>query len=138
MAELSSNLLNNSKLTFNEDVIAKIAGKAIQNINGILSMNGNLFNDIADRFRSEDDVTKGIDVEVGDKQVALDLSIILEYGANAHTVFEQILDRLSSEIEGMTGLKVVEANVEVNDVMTKKEWQKQNKSKSQTDDSRVN
>lgn len=138
MAELSSNLLNNSKLTFNEDVIAKIAGKAIQNINGILSMNGNLFNDIADRFRSEDDVTKGIDVEVGDKQVALDLSIILEYGANAHTVFEQILDRLSSEIESMTGLKVVEANVEVNDVMTKKEWQKQNKSKSQTDDSRVN
>ena len=136
MAELSSNLLNNSKLTFNEDVIAKIAGKAIQNINGILSMNGNLFNDIADRFRSEDDVTKGIDVEVGDKQVALDLSIILEYGANAHTVFEQILDRLSSEIEGMTGLKVVEANVEVNDVMTKKEWQKQ--SKSQSEDSRVN
>lgn len=136
MSELSSNLLNNSKLTFNEDVIAKIAGKAIQNINGILSMNGNLLNDITERFRSTDDVTKGIDVEVGDKQVALDLSIILEYGANAHTVFEQILQRLSSEIEGMTGLKVVEANVEVNDVMTKKEWQKQ--SKSQSEDSRVN
>ncbi|POB77946.1 Asp23/Gls24 family envelope stress response protein, partial [Vibrio vulnificus] len=43
---LNADLIKNSKLKFNEDVIAKIAGMAIRDIDGILSMNGNVFDNI--------------------------------------------------------------------------------------------
>lgn len=132
---LNADLMKNSKLRFNEDVIAKIAGMAIQNIDGIFSMNGNMFDNIADKIRSKEDITKGIDVDVGEKQTALDLEIILEYGKDAHRVFENILQEVSTAIESMTGLKVIETNVYISDVMTKKDWQKQNKS---NENNRVN
>lgn len=125
--QLNNDLVKNSKLTFDEDVIAKIAGMAIRDIEGILSLNGNLFDSIADRLRSKEDITKGINVDVGEKQAAIDVEIILEYGKNAHDVFRNILNAVDSAVTGMTGLKVVETNVYVKDVMTKKEWQKQNK-----------
>lgn len=125
--QLNNDLVKNSKLTFDEDVIAKIAGMAIRDIEGILSLNGNLFDSIADRLRSKEDITKGINVDVGEKQAAIDVEIILEYGKNAHDVFRNILNAVDSAVTGMTGLKVVETNVYVKDVMTKNEWQKQNK-----------
>lgn len=125
MAEQSNvNLMRNSKLTFNEDVIAKIAGMAIRDIDGVLSMNGNVFDNIADKIRTKEDLTKGIEVDVGEKQAALDLEIVLEYGKNAHLVFEQILRAVSHAVESMTGLQVVETNVYISDVMTKKDWKK--------------
>lgn len=125
MAEQSNvNLMSNSKLTFNEDVIAKIAGMAIRDIDGVLSMNGNVFDNIADKIRTKEDLTKGIEVDVGEKQAALDLEIVLEYGKNANLVFEQILRSVSHAVESMTGLQVVETNVYISDVMTKKDWKK--------------
>lgn len=126
--QLDTTLLNNSKLKFNDDVIAKIAGMSIQNIDGILSMNGNVFDNLADKIRSKEDIAKGIDADVGEKQAALDLEIILEYGKDAHQIFQNILQEVGNQIKRMTGLNVVEINVYISDVMTKKEWQKQSKS----------
>ncbi|MED4116429.1 Asp23/Gls24 family envelope stress response protein [Priestia megaterium] len=62
-------------LTFEDQVIKKIAGIAANEIKGILSMSG-----LTDRFRGTEDITKGINAEVGEKQVALDLKVIVEYG----------------------------------------------------------
>ncbi|WP_119326691.1 Asp23/Gls24 family envelope stress response protein [Companilactobacillus musae] len=121
---LNATLISNSKLKFNEDVIAKIAGMAIRDIDGVLSMNGNMLDNIADKIRTKEDLTKGIDVDVGEKQAALDLEIVLEYGKDAHLVFEQILRSVSQAVESMTGLEVVETNVYISDVMTKKDWKK--------------
>lgn len=123
---LNATLISNSKLKFNEDVIAKIAGMAIRDIDGVLSMNGNMLDNIADKIRTKEDLTKGIDVDVGEKQAALDLEIVLEYGKDAHLVFEQILRSVSQAVESMTGLEVVETNVYISDVMTKKDWKKLN------------
>lgn len=132
-------VLANSKLTFEDSVIAKIAGKTAQDVDGILSMNGSFFSDIADRFRNDIDLTKGIDVEVGEKQVAIDMAVILEYGKNAHQVFEQLTRVITEAVESMTGLTVIEVNVHVNDVMTKKEWQQQsNNAQKDSDQKRVN
>lgn len=132
-------VLANSKLTFEDSVIAKIAGKTAQDVDGILSMNGSFFSDIADRFRNDIDLTKGIDVEVGEKQVAIDMAVILEYGKDAHQVFEQLTRVITEAVESMTGLTVIEVNVHVNDVMTKKEWQQQsNNAQKDSDQKRVN
>ena len=132
-------VLANSKLTFEDAVIAKIAGKTAQDIDGLLSMNGNFFSDIADRFRTDSDPTKGISVEVGEKQVAIDMNSILEYDRNARDVVERLTSAVTEAVESMTGLSVVEVNSHVSDVMTKKEWQQQgsNAKKSDNDDKRV-
>ncbi|MDI3092984.1 Asp23/Gls24 family envelope stress response protein [Priestia megaterium] len=67
-------------LTFEDQVIKKIAGIAANEIKGILSMSGGFMSGLTDRFRSTEDITKGINAEVGEKQVALDLKVIVECG----------------------------------------------------------
>lgn len=132
-----TSVYENSKLTFEDAVIAKIAGKTSQNIDGILSMDGGFFSDIADKFRSGKDLTKGIDVEIGEKQVAIDMDILIEYGKSAKEIFEKLTKAVVQEVEQITGLTVIEVNVHVSDVLTKKEWQKQNSSKEEVEKSRV-
>ncbi|MCH4170069.1 MAG: Asp23/Gls24 family envelope stress response protein [Lactobacillus sp.] len=114
------------KLTFDDNVIKKIAGTVAAEVDGILSMNGSFLSDIADRFRSNVDPTKGIDAEVGEKQVALDIETTLEYGSDARKIFDELCDKIHRALKAMTGLELVELNLNVSDVMTKREWAKQN------------
>ncbi|ATO42920.1 Asp23/Gls24 family envelope stress response protein [Loigolactobacillus coryniformis] len=126
------------KLTFEDNVIKKIAGNVSGDIDGILSMNGDLMSNIAERFRSDTDVTKGIDAEVGQKQVALDMEATLEYGADARVIFDQLCDRVYQALKQMTGLELIELNLNVTDIMTKREWANQtSEGKKETKD-RVN
>ncbi len=73
-------VVRENKLTFEDQVIKKIAGIASNDVKGILSMSGGFMSGLTDRFRSTEDITKGIDAEVGERQVALDLKVIVEYG----------------------------------------------------------
>ncbi len=68
------------KLTFNDSVIEKIAGLVCRNVEGVLSLDGGMMSELADRFSKKTDPTKGIDAEVGEKQVALDMDATIEYG----------------------------------------------------------
>lgn len=114
-----------STLSFADGVITKIAGVAIREVDGVLAMTGGFLDDIADKFRNQVDLTKGISAEVGEKQVAIDVDIVLEYGRDAQLIFQKICDRVRDRIEGMTGLTVVELNVHVSDVLTREAWRKQ-------------
>jgi len=118
-----------NSLTFDEKVIKKIAGLAASEIPGILAMSGNFITGITDMLRSSEDPTKGITVEVGKKQVAIDMKIICEYGRNIPHVFQSIVDKVSEVVKEMTGLDVVEVNVHVYDVLTKEEFERQSKKK---------
>lgn len=111
-----------SKLTFDDVVIKKIVGVVISEIDGILGLSGNLFTDFADRFRDTGDITKGIGVEVGTKQVAVDVSVICKYDVNISHVFDQTVDKVKEAIHYMTNLDLVEFNMNVNDVMNKEEY----------------
>ncbi|MFD1318579.1 Asp23/Gls24 family envelope stress response protein [Loigolactobacillus zhaoyuanensis] len=123
------------KLTFEDSVIKKIAGNVSGDIDGILSMNGGFMSNIADRFRSDTDPTKGIDAEVGQKQVALDMEATLEYGADAQVIFDQLCDHIYQALKQMTGLELIELNLNVTDIMTKREWANQtNEGKKETKD----
>lgn len=117
------------KLTFNDSVIEKIAGLVCRNVEGVLSLDGGMMSELADRFSKKTDPTKGIDAEVGEKQVALDMDATIEYGADAREIFDEICERTQRAIKNYTGLDVVEINVNVNDVLTKKEWQAQSAGK---------
>ncbi|MDR7241757.1 Asp23/Gls24 family envelope stress response protein [Priestia megaterium] len=110
-------------LTFEDQVIKKIAGIAANEIKGILSMSGGFMSGLTDRFRSTEDITKGINAEVGEKQVALDLKVIVEYRKNVPAIFSETVNNVKKSVHDMTGLEVVEVNMHVEDVMTRSEFE---------------
>ncbi|KZE12750.1 Asp23/Gls24 family envelope stress response protein [Priestia aryabhattai] len=114
---------NQNTLTFEDQVIKKIAGMATNEIKGILSMSGGFMSGLTDRFRSTEDITKGINAEVGEKQVALDLKVIVEYGKNVPAIFSETVNNVKKSVHDMTGLEVVEVNMHVEDVMTRSEFE---------------
>lgn len=117
------------KLTFDDAVIEKIAGLVCRNVDGILSLDGGMMSELADRFSKSTDPTKGIDAEVGEKQVALDMEATIEYGADARQIFDEVCSRTQRAIKNYTGLDVVELNLNINDVLTKQEWEQQSSRK---------
>ncbi|WCG34423.1 Asp23/Gls24 family envelope stress response protein (plasmid) [Enterococcus dispar] len=108
-------------LTFDDKVIQKIVGIALEEIDGLLTVDGGFFSNLAGKIVNTDDVTSGIDVEVGKKQVAVDLDIVAEYGKDITNIYDRIKEVVSREVRNMTGLDVIEVNVNVVDVKTKKE-----------------
>ena len=110
-----------NKLSFEDEVIKKIAGIAVDEIEGILSMSGGFIDGVSERL-GRSNVTKGITAEVGEKQVALNLNVILEYGRSAPGVFADTVKKIQSVMKEMTGLDVIEINMHVQDVMTLTEF----------------
>lgn len=119
---IDNRMEHENSLTFDEKVIKKIAGFAASEIPGILAMSGNLISGFTDMLKSSDDPTKGISVEVGKKQVAIDMKVICEYGQNISGIFQSLVSKVSSVVKEMTGLDVVEVNVHVADVLLKEDF----------------
>lgn len=113
-----------NRLTFEDRVLEKIANYSIQSVDGILELKGDFTSNIKGFFSSAGDETKGVSAEVGRKEVALDLDVIAEYGKNIPTAFQKATEVLTKNIADMTGLKVVEVNMNVNDVMTRGEYER--------------
>ncbi|EOT43058.1 Asp23/Gls24 family envelope stress response protein [Enterococcus dispar] len=112
------------ELTFDDKVVEKIIGIALDEIGGLLTVDGGFFSNIAGKLVNTDNPTSGIDVEVGKKQVAVDLSIVAEYGKDITTIYNQIKEVIAREVKKMTGLDVIEVNVDVVDVKTKAQHEK--------------
>lgn len=117
-----------SKLIIEDKVVAKIARIAINGVDGILEMKGNIADSIGSFFSGrEEQSTAGVSVEVGEKEAKINLDVIIEYGKNATRIFQDIKKAVTNNIKEMTGLDVVTINVDVVDVMTKQEYEKKNR-----------
>lgn len=113
-----------TKLTFDEDVIRKIAGITAQRVEGLISLNGNAFNELANTVTGgDDDPKKGITADVGEKQVSLKMNATIEYGTNANQVFREVTRRVKQALTEMTGLELVQLELNIDDIKTKKELQ---------------
>lgn len=112
-----------STVTYDEKVIQKIVGHALENIEGLLAVSGGFFSNVKDKLVNSDDVTTGVNVEVGKEEVATDLDVIVEYGKDIPAIAEGIKSIVAQNVEVMTHLKVVEVNVNVVDVMTREEYE---------------
>lgn len=114
----------NSKVTYDNKVIEKIVGHALENVDGLLQASGGFFSNVKNKTVNSDSVTDGVNVEVGTEEVAVDLDVIVEYGKEIPKIAESIKQIVAENVNKMTKLKVIEVNVNVVDVRTKEEQAK--------------
>ncbi|MGI6192999.1 MAG: Asp23/Gls24 family envelope stress response protein [Christensenellales bacterium] len=108
------------KVTFANEVIAIIASLAAGEVKGLASMSGSTFEGITEKFGRKS-YTKGVKVEVGNEEAAVDLFVVVRYGYRIHDVCVEIQNAVKNAIETMTGLRVVEVNVNVTGIQLEKE-----------------
>jgi uncharacterized alkaline shock family protein YloU len=103
-----------------DTVVSKIAGMATREINGVHDLGGGAaraFGAIRERIPgATSNVSQGVGVEVGERQAAVDLDVVVEFGAAIVDLSTAIRRNVITAIERMTGLEVVEVNIAVNDV----------------------
>ncbi|EWM12109.1 Asp23/Gls24 family envelope stress response protein [Kutzneria sp. 744] len=106
--------------TIPDIVVQKIAGLATREISGVYALGGGAsraFGALRVRIPGASASSgQGVDVEVGEHQAAADLSIVVEYGVAIGELSKAVRRNVTTAIERMTGLEVVEVNIHVNDV----------------------
>lgn len=98
-----------------DEVVSIIAGLAATEVEGIAAMSGGLVGGIAE-ILGKKNFAKGVKVEVGEREAAVDLYIIVNYGVRIPDVALTVQENVKRSIESMTGLSVVEVNVHVQGV----------------------
>ncbi|WP_433802812.1 Asp23/Gls24 family envelope stress response protein [Actinomycetospora sp. CA-084318] len=108
------------KTTIADGVVAKVAGLAAREVNGVYGFGGTAaraFGAITERIPgSRSSASQGVSVEVGERQAAVDLTIVVEYGVAIAELSRAIRRNVIGAVEQMTGLEVTEVNVDVVDL----------------------
>ncbi|MDT7553201.1 MAG: hypothetical protein QOI16_1737 [Pseudonocardiales bacterium] len=110
------------KTTIAASVVQKIAGIAAREISGVYAMGGGVsraFGAIRERIPGGGvgvSNISGVQVEVGEKQAAVDLDLVVEYGASIVDLARAVRRNVITAVEAMTGLEVIEVNIAVNDI----------------------
>lgn len=110
------------RTTIAASVVQKIAGIAAREISGVHSMGGGVsraFGALRERIPgggTGSSNVAGVQVEVGEKQAAVDLDIVVEYGASIVELARAVRRNVITAVERMTGLEVIEVNIAVNDI----------------------
>lgn len=102
-------------VNISNDVVSIVASLAAGSVKGVSGMVSSMSGGIAELLGKKN-MSKGVKVSVSDKDVTLNLSIIVEYGAKIPDVAWEIQEKVKSEVEAMTGLNVVAVNVSVEGV----------------------
>lgn len=112
-----THLHENGKIMVSEDVIAAIITQAIAEVEGFAGLSGKVGSDIIDKLGVKN-WGKGIKVTIGeDDSVQIDCNVLIAYGQSVVTVANGIQDAITSAVESMTGVKVVEVNVNVSGIV---------------------
>ncbi|MFD0867641.1 Alkaline shock protein 23 [Chlamydia abortus] len=102
-------------IRISNDVVATIAGLAALDTPGIAGMSGGISEGWAKRLSGKN-LQRGVSVEVGELEAAIDLRVIVHYGSQIQVVCRELQQNVRDSVENMTGLHVVEVNVKVEGV----------------------
>jgi uncharacterized alkaline shock family protein YloU len=106
------------KTTIEDAVVAKIAGIAARDVAGVHALGGGaarVVGAIRDALNSTD-LAQGIGVEVGEKQVAVDVTLVAEYPVSLQELAAAVRASVYRAMQELVGLEVTEVNVTINDV----------------------
>ncbi|MFW5920472.1 MAG: Asp23/Gls24 family envelope stress response protein [Polyangiales bacterium] len=109
------------QLTMSESVVETIAGLAARQIDGIHSLGKPRL------FALGDSPTRGVAAEVGNKEAAIDIDCVIEYGCDLRDTARQLRELIAREVNRMAGREVVECNINVHDVHLPEEEEKKPK-----------
>ena len=106
--------------TIADAVVTKIASIAAREVGGVHDLGGGAARTIGGVTRSvgvgPDERMRGVAVEVGEREAAVDLTVVVEYGESIPQIAGALRENITRRIEGMTGLKVTEINIAINDL----------------------
>jgi uncharacterized alkaline shock family protein YloU len=116
--ELSTEL---GKTAVADTVVAKVAGIATREMPGVYAMGAGMaraFGVVRDRLPvgTTTSITQGVTVEVGERQAAIDLDLVVEYGISIPDLAEGVRRNVINAVERMCGLEVTEVNITIGDV----------------------
>ncbi len=103
-----------------DSVVLKVAGVAAREVNGVHAMGSGgarAFGALKDKLgASGQSPSQGVSVEVGERQAAIDIDLVVEYGVSIPDVSQAVRRNVIQRVERMTGLEVTEVNLSVDDV----------------------
>lgn len=112
---------SHGRTTIADSVVQKIAGIATREVSGVHNLGSGgarAFGALRERIPGSGGpaATQGVSVEVGEKQAAIDLDIVVEYGVSIAQLAQNVRRNVISSVERMTGLDVIEVNIAVDDI----------------------
>ena len=107
--------------TIQDGVVSKVAGIAAQEVDGIRMGGGGASRAVGSIMTvvpgvGSGSVSRGVSVEVGEVEAAVDLSMTVEYGRVIHQIAEAVRTNVIKRVENLLGLRVTEVNIAVNDI----------------------
>ena len=102
-----------------DSVVAKVVGIAAREVGGVWDMGGapaRAIGKATQRVGIGDERTQGVNVEVGTREAAADLTLVVEYGESIPRVAGEVRENVIRRVEGICGLDVTEVNIAVNDL----------------------
>ena len=105
--------------TIRDTVVSRIAGMAAREVEGVHMGGGasRTTGGILESITGSEAQTRGVSVEVGRTEVAIDLKMGIEYGKNILQTVDEVRRRITDRVQNMTGLKVVECNATISDIV---------------------
>ena len=101
-----------------DEVVAVIAGIAASEVEGVVSMAGNITNELVGLLGMSR-LSKGVKVEVNEDHVSVNLALNISFHYNIPDVSKAVQERVKNAIENMTGLTVLDVNVKIAGVVAK-------------------
>ena len=98
-----------------DDVLAVISAMAAMEVDGVVAMAGNITSEIVSKLGMKK-LSKGVNVDVDENNVMIDLSIVLRMNENIMKISKKVQDKVKSTVENMTGMEVANVNVNISSV----------------------
>jgi len=105
-----------SSVRIADDVVGVIAGIAAMEVDGVAGMSGGFAAEVGERMTGKKNLSKGVKVQVGEKEVAIDLYVVVEFGVRIPEVAQKVQENVKRAVESMTGLECVEINIHIQGV----------------------
>ena len=108
--------IGGGKVSFSNEVISTIVARATENIDGVAAAAGNIVSGVTEFFGVKNP-SKGVKVEVGEEEVAVDLNLSVKYGVNIPDVCAKVRKSVEEAVTNMTGLRVREININIANIV---------------------
>ena len=115
--EVNAEVNEGGKISFSNEVISTIVARATENIDGVSALAGNIVSGVSEFFGVKNQ-SKGVKVEVGTEEVAIELNLSVKYGINIPEVCAKVRKNVEDAVMSMTGLRVKEININIASIVT--------------------